>query len=1208
MSHSFHHKIVCLVLIGTLLASPALACSPLEEDLSDDLAFEKSDSSLPIANDSCALPESSISSLPSAPKDGGNVQTTVENSSLLTPGLTEAQALTENPVQGTPAPLSLTPLLAQDAASIFARNSSTITGFSSAYLESVRNQSPNIIYVDLVIPADIGGQSITAIASSAFLSSKSNLPDNLRIRTLDLSQASALTQIGDYAFYNTSGPLYSEFASTQLILPSSLQTIGSNAFNGLKTFRGDLTLPDSITAIGNSAFQNCGFDGTLTLPTNAQFTTIPTQAFKDNHFTGTLTLPDQITTIEGNYAFEGNAFSTISWPDTLQNIGSSSFIDCTQLTHLPPLPANLQRLDNNVFKNCAQLDNQSIRLPDSLIAMGNTVFDGTPVQTIYLPNNPTTTYGDHFFFDYSALTAIVAPNKTIYDHIYITQETKQRLLCAYPLTLTFYDTQKQSVGTREVLYNRPLNYSLDEATGVWAADEAYELPQLEGGTVLGYDLSWCFDPSGKVAAAKDSLVTGDSLYAALTLQKPTVLTPTVNTLSKTYDGTPLTLSVELEHPLEGMAVGDLYFYYKYVRVKQYQSVPSYEQWSHQKTYDKVINVSDSAPGNSDWYLAKPYVYQFSSSSKLTYLYSLPDIYYYVTIEPAAPTVHPLCPTVIEPGMALTDVSLSSSDGDTPGQLTWQDPAQIVASGTKDYAWTFTPDDQENYLSLTGTLTLTGKSASAPLPPTVSLPSGSYVGSQQITLQSAEADTRIYYTIDESDPANSDTARLYQTSAPLYINKSLTLRAAVQNSSGDFSDSINLEYHITPQSQAIIPQESEDTAPLLPNQPDITPDQLDIVYHEAVEPAKQQALATAPLPQGFTPSDHFFELQLTINLVPQAEAQLTHKITVSVPYAGSDREQYKVAHLKSDRSTEILDAQWHPENQTLQFAIDSFSPFLVLVQPRSSSSGGSSGDFGGAAQSETRYTVAATSGPGGRMEPEGTSTFAAGSQKTWHILPEEGYIIGNIMVDGRSVGAVDYYTLPDIRADHTITAAFLPQLDDVKPDAWYYDAVLSAYRQQLLRGTSMHTFAPEETVNRAMAAALLHRLSGEPSTPAAQYADVSSADWYAQPISWLTTQGLAFGFPDGGFHPTAPLTRQELAALLYRYAAFRGLTVTAPEARLADFADAGQIDAWAREPLAWAAANGLLTADDHNQLRPAQIVTRAELSSIIIRFTRLLPQL
>lgn len=243
-----------------------------------------------------------------------------------------------------------------------------------------------------------------------------------------------------------------------------------------------------------------------------------------------------------------------------------------------------------------------------------------------------------------------------------------------------------------------------------------------------------------------------------------------------------------------------------------------------------------------------------------------------------------------------------------------------------------------------------------------------------------------------------------------------------------------------------------------------------------------------------------------------------------------------------------------------------------------------------------------------MEPEGTSTFAAGSQKTWHILPEEGYIIGNIMVDGRSVGAVDYYTLPDIRADHTITAAFLPQLDDVKPDAWYYDAVLSAYRQQLLRGTSMHTFAPEETVNRAMAAALLHRLSGEPSAPAAHYADVSSADWYAQPISWLTTQGLAFGFPDGGFHPTAPLTRQELAALLYRYAAFRGLTVTAPEARLADFADAGQIDAWAREPLAWAAASGLLTADDHNQLRPAQIVTRAELSSIIIRFTRLLPQL
>lgn len=1084
-----------------------------------------------------------------------------------------------------------------DSTNMYAVSGGRITGFSTAYLEYVKTQAPDLVYADLILPADINGTVITSIGSSAFKSQQGYLPDNLRVRTIDLSAVSALTHIDDYAFYNINPSLYDELDSPQLILPEQLQTIGSNAFNGLHGLHGDLRLPDSIQTLGNSAFAYCGFDGTLTLPDNEQFTTIPRQLCQGDAFIGTLAIPEHVTAIAGNFAFEGNAFSAITWPDTLQSIGSSSFIDCAQLESIPPLPAQLQTLGDNVFKNCAQLSSQSIHLPDTLLSMGNTVFDGTPVQTVYLPDNPATVYAHHFFFDHSALTAIIASNAEQYDHFCQSQEDRQRKLAAYPVTLRFLNTDGSTTATREALYNQPLNFTYNPASDVWAADESCTLPDLSGTAPLGYTMSWSFQPSGGTAAEETTLVTGDTLYLTTTLQKAVLLTPTVNTLTKVYDGTPLTLEVQATHPLEGSAVGDIYFYYNFVRVQHYQGVAGYEQKSHQSVYNKAVTVQDSASSGGDWYQVTPWVCQITSPGHATFRYYLPDVYYYVTITPAAPVLHPIYADQADAGTALAEIALTASPDDTPGLLTWQDKNQVVTRGTHDYTWCFTPTDQDNYTPLTGTVSLQGRSAEAPLPPVASLPSGTYIGSQQITLQSEAPEDTILYTIDGSDPSSSSTAQRYQPGTPLYLNKTRILRTAAQDSAGRFSETAAYTYTIEPKSQAVIPPDGG--GPLLPDRPDITSEQVDIVYAETVAAEQQDALLEA-LPSGLSASEHFFELHLTVNLIPQEGAQLSHKITVSIPYPGDAATDYKIAHLRADQTVEILDAQWYPAEGVLKFAVDSFSPFLVLTHPHSSS-GGSTGS---ASTLEQHYTITALSGTGGRLSPAGQTACAAGSQKTWHILPNDRAIIRQVWVDDQAIGAVQTYTFSDIQADHTIRAEFLPQFDDVLPGAWYYDAVLSAYRQGQLIGTSTHTFSPDGPVDRAMAAALLHRLAGAPAAPAPAYTDVTLGTWYAAPIAWLTANHLASGYPDGSFHPTQAVTRQECAALLYRFADRRGLTLQAPDTALSPFTDRDQIAAWALRPMTWAAANGLFVGKTPCELAPAEPLTRAEFAALLDRFLAL----
>ena len=173
--------------------------------------------------------------------------------------------------------------------------------------------------------------------------------------------------------------------------------------------------------------------------------------------------------------------------------------------------------------------------------------------------------------------------------------------------------------------------------------------------------------------------------------------------------------------------------------------------------------------------------------------------------------------------------------------------------------------------------------------------------------------------------------------------------------------------------------------------------------------------------------------------------------------------------------------------------------------------------------------------------------------------------------------------------------------DVDPDAWYHEFVDYAVSRGLMKGTSDTAFEPDAPATRAMLVTILHRLEGEPGADGASpFADVPEGRWYTEAVIWANGNGIAEGYGDGNFGPGDTVTREQFAAILYRYAGIKGMD-TSKAADLSGYEDAGEISLWALEAMTWANAAGLITGRTANTLVPGGTATRAETAAILMRF-------
>ena len=238
----------------------------------------------------------------------------------------------------------------------------------------------------------------------------------------------------------------------------------------------------------------------------------------------------------------------------------------------------------------------------------------------------------------------------------------------------------------------------------------------------------------------------------------------------------------------------------------------------------------------------------------------------------------------------------------------------------------------------------------------------------------------------------------------------------------------------------------------------------------------------------------------------------------------------------------------------------------------------------------------------------------GSIVTITIEPDKGYVLSKLTVKDEDGDKIDLtkkndtkYTFKMPASDVEIKAVFVEEATasmlpfyDVTTADWFYDAVQFVYEEDMMQGTSANAFSPYAATTRGMLVTILYRLEGEPAVTGNPFSDVAANTWYTDAISWSAANEIVVGHGNGLFGPNDNLTREQLATILYRYAAFKGYDVTVT-GNLAAFIDAGAASDWAQTALAWAVENGVMNGNGNGVLDPTGTTTRAHVAQMLMNF-------
>lgn len=172
--------------------------------------------------------------------------------------------------------------------------------------------------------------------------------------------------------------------------------------------------------------------------------------------------------------------------------------------------------------------------------------------------------------------------------------------------------------------------------------------------------------------------------------------------------------------------------------------------------------------------------------------------------------------------------------------------------------------------------------------------------------------------------------------------------------------------------------------------------------------------------------------------------------------------------------------------------------------------------------------------------------------------------------------------------------------DVSDTAWYSDAVQYVYEHDMMVGTSSTKFSPDSPTSRGMIVTILHRLEGLPSATGTAFSDVPAGQWYTDAVAWASANNIVNGYGNGKFGPNDPITREQMAAILYHYAEYKEYDTSITGSAIT-FADGEQVSAYAVDAVNWAIGVGLLQGVGNNKLSPASGATRAQTATILMRF-------
>lgn len=267
-----------------------------------------------------------------------------------------------------------------------------------------------------------------------------------------------------------------------------------------------------------------------------------------------------------------------------------------------------------------------------------------------------------------------------------------------------------------------------------------------------------------------------------------------------------------------------------------------------------------------------------------------------------------------------------------------------------------------------------------------------------------------------------------------------------------------------------------------------------------------------------------------------------------------------------------------------------------------------------------YTVTVPTAENGTITAD-KATAQEGDTVTLTVRPAEGYVLqsltatcaaaapGTVPLQEKGEGI---YTFAMPAGDVTVTGTFALKEEEEEPwppfpftdvpeTMWYYDSVYYVYAHGLMNGTAATLFSPGNPTTRGMLVTILYRMEGSPQGAGwGPFTDVTPGAYYAQPIAWAAWNGIVNGITSTTFAPDRNVTREQMAAILYRYTAWKGWDVS-QQGNLFQFTDWQKVQTYARTPLAWAVASGLIQGKENQRLDPGGPATRAEVATILQRF-------
>ena len=240
----------------------------------------------------------------------------------------------------------------------------------------------------------------------------------------------------------------------------------------------------------------------------------------------------------------------------------------------------------------------------------------------------------------------------------------------------------------------------------------------------------------------------------------------------------------------------------------------------------------------------------------------------------------------------------------------------------------------------------------------------------------------------------------------------------------------------------------------------------------------------------------------------------------------------------------------------------------------------------------------------------------GETVTLTAVPDEGYELDTLTVTDSKGNEIDLthkggneYTFKMPAGRVEIEVSFreievgLP-FTDVPEGAWYADAAAYVYEHGLMAGTSATTFAPDVTTSRAMIATILWRMAGSPVVNyAMDYTDVAQGQWYSEAIRWAASEGIVGGYGNGLFGSNDPITREQFAVMLYRFAQEQGYDVSIGEnTNILSYTDVADLSEYAISAMQWAVGAGIINGTgDGSTLSPQGQATRAQAAVMLMRF-------